>query len=363
MKVAILGSRGIPNHHGGFEQFAEYFAVFLADHNVDVTVYNSSLHPYKEKSYKGVQIVSCKDPEDKYGTAGQFIYDLNCILDARKKNFDIILQLGYTSSSIWHFLMPKQSLIVSNMDGLEWKRSKYGNLTKKFLKYAERLAAKYSDFLISDSIGIQNYLNKAYNKKSKFIAYGAHLFNKPNADVLKQYKLTPNTYNLLIARLEPENNIEEIIEGAKDFKYPLVVIGDFNRTKLGQRLHERFKTHNNIFFLGAIYNTNHLDNLRYYSYVYFHGHSVGGTNPSLLEAMASNAFIIANENEFNKSVLGKNALYFKEVNDIKHHLESIDQTNYQQTIDANRRKIQDKYSWDTINNAYLSYFEELLTKK
>jgi len=362
MKVAILGSRGIPNHHGGFEQFAEYFAVFLAENNVEVTVYNSSLHPYKSSVFKGVNIIACRDPEDKLGTAGQFIYDLNCILDARKRDFDIILQLGYTSSSIWHFLMPKQSLIVTNMDGLEWKRSKYGYLTKKFLKYAESLAAKYSDFLISDSKGIQNYLKKEYNKNSKFIAYGAHLFNKPNADILEEYNLTPNAYNLLIARLEPENNIEEIIEGAKDFKYPIVVIGDFKKTKLGQRLYEEFNAHNNVVFLGAIYNTNHLDNLRYYSYAYFHGHSVGGTNPSLLEAMASNAFIIANENEFNKSVLGKNALYFKEVNAIKHHLESIHQTNYEQSIDANRQKIQDTYSWDIINNAYLSYFEELLTK-
>jgi glycosyltransferase involved in cell wall biosynthesis len=360
MKIGIIGSRGIPNHHGGFEQFAEYFAVFLAKNGVDVSVYNSSLHPYTKPDYEGVNIITCKDPEDKLGTAGQFIYDLNCILDARKRHFDIILQLGYTSSSIWHFLMPKSSLVVTNMDGLEWKRSKYGNLTKKFLKYAEKLAALHSDFLISDSLGIQEYLKNTYNKESEFIAYGANLFNDPNADILKAYNLSPNSYNLLIARIEPENNIEEIIEGAKDHKYPLVVIGDMTKTKLGVRLHDKYRNHANLIFLGAIYNTNHLNNLRYYAHAYFHGHSVGGTNPSLLEAMSCRCKIIAHNNPFNKSVLQNKALFFTDPSDIKNHLNSYSNIKWQELVDENAHRIENEYSWKFINESYFSFFKNIL---
>ena len=110
MKIAILGTRGIPNSYGGFEQFAEYLSLGLIDKGHEVTVYNSHNHPYQQDNWNGVKIIRCYDPEYLINTAGQFIYDLNCILDARNKNFDIILFMGYTSSSIWRFLFPKNSL-------------------------------------------------------------------------------------------------------------------------------------------------------------------------------------------------------------------------------------------------------------
>ena len=157
MKIGILGTRGVPNHYGGFEQFAEFFSVFLAEKGHEVYVYNSHTHPYQEKEFKGVKLIHCHDPENKIGTIGQFIYDLNCILDARKKNFDIILQLGYTSSSVWFKLHPKNAVVITNMDGLEWKRTKYSKPVQQALKWAEKLAVKNSDFLIADSLGIQNY--------------------------------------------------------------------------------------------------------------------------------------------------------------------------------------------------------------
>ncbi len=190
MRIAIIGTRGIPNHYGGFEQCAEYLALGLVKKNYDVLVYSSHNHPYKEDNWQGVQIVHCYDPEYKWGTAGQFIYDLNCIRDARKRNFDIILQLGYTSSSVWGPLLPrKNTIITTNMDGLEWKRTKFSPSVKKFLRYAEKLGVKYSDYLISDSIGIQDYLKETYNKDSTFIAYGAELFTDPQISVLNDYDL------------------------------------------------------------------------------------------------------------------------------------------------------------------------------
>ena len=158
MKIAILGTRGVPNYYGGFEQFAEFFSVYLAQKGHEVYCYNSHDHPFKENFFHGVNIIHQYDPEYKLGTFGQFIYDFNCIMDSRKRDFDIILQLGYTSNSVWHFLLPKKSIIITNMDGLEWKRTKYSKPVQQFLKFAERLAANNSDFLVSDSLGIQKFL-------------------------------------------------------------------------------------------------------------------------------------------------------------------------------------------------------------
>ena len=124
MKIAIIGTRGIPNNYGGFEQFAEKVSVLLIDKGYEITVYNSSLHPYQGNEWNGVKIIKMYDPENKVGTVGQFIYDLNCILHTRKSNYDIILQLGYTSSSIWNFLFKRKHTIITNMDGIEWKRTK-----------------------------------------------------------------------------------------------------------------------------------------------------------------------------------------------------------------------------------------------
>ncbi len=143
MKIAIIGTRGIPNHYGGFEQFAEYLSLGLVEKGHMVTVYNSHTHPYQGNDWNGVKIIHCKDPEDKLGTIGQFVYDYNCIRDTRKRNYDIILQLGYTSSSVWGRLLPrKKSIITTNMDGLEWKRTKYSQKVQKFLQYAEKLGVK-----------------------------------------------------------------------------------------------------------------------------------------------------------------------------------------------------------------------------
>lgn len=360
MRIAILGTRGIPNHHGGFEQFAEHFSVYLAGRSHDVYVYNSHTHPYKETNYKGAKIIHCYDAEEKMGTAGQFIYDLNCILDSRKRNFDVILQLGYTSSSIWYWLLPKKTMIITNMDGLEWKRAKYSKKVQRFLKFAEKLAVKSSNYLISDSIGIQQYIMDTYSKTSKYIAYGARIFKSPNEETLKLYNLEKNKYSLVIARLEPENNIETIITGYNktELKYPLIIIGALN--EYGKKLKLKYAIDKRIVFVGANYNQNQLNNVRYYSRYYFHGHSVGGTNPSLLEAMASNTLIIAHDNLFNKSILGNNAYYFVNSNDIKSILFKDDIFNYKNEYSkSNIFKIDKDFNWGKINKQY----EEFIISK
>jgi len=365
MKIGILGTRGIPNHYGGFEQFTEYFAVYLAENNHEVYVYNSSNHVYKKDSFKGVRLIHCYDPEDKVGTFGQFIYDFNCIIDSRKRNFDVLLQLGYTSNTIWHKLLPKNAVIISNMDGLEWKRSKYSSSVQVFLKYAEKLAIKSSDYLISDSIGIQNYLLKEYNASSEYIAYGAELFNAPQAEILSRYSVKKYDYNMLIARFEPENNLETILDGVvlASKKTPFLVVGKHDTNKFGAYLKDKFKNAEHIRFVGGIYNIEHLNNLRYYSNLYFHGHSVGGTNPSLLEAMASKSLMIAHDNEFTKSILENDAFYFSTKEDVKHIIEEINKDDYQDKIEKCYLKISDKFTWEIINKKYLDFLNECNNRK
>lgn len=366
MHIGIIGTRGIPNNYGGFEQCAEFLAGGLVKENFEVSVYNSHNHPYQKKTWNGVHIIHCYDPEDRLGTAGQFVYDLNCILDSRSRNFDIILQLGYTSSTIWGQLFPrKKSIITTNMDGLEWKRSKYSKVVQRFLQYAEKLGVKYSDFLIADSIGIQKYLQEKYNVESTFIAYGANLFEIPEPKVLEQYHVKPLEYSLLIARLEPENSIEVILEGvcAASTTHSFLVIGNHN-TKYGVYLKEKFSGHSQIRFIGGVYNLDYLNNLRYYSNLYFHGHTVGGTNPSLLEAMASNALICAQDNIFNRSILGEDAYYFIGNDAItslicKADLHFKEASVNQSKLRNNALKIQETYAWPIIVSQYIAHFRSI----
>lgn len=357
MNIAIIGTRGIPNHYGGFEQFAEYLSVGLVELGHSVTVYNSHNHPYKDTSYKGVNIIHCIDPEHKYGTVGQFIYDLNCIKDTQNKDFDIILQLGYTSSSIWSKRMPKKAVLITNMDGLEWRRTKFSKPVRLFIKYAEKLAVKYSDVFVADSIGIQEYLKQTYSIDSTYIPYGANTFDNPAINCLKNYNVEHYKYNMLIARLEPENSIELILDGVERAtnKDVFLVVGN-HKTKYGQYLKTKFKNAQNINFIGGIYDMIQLNNLRFYSNIYFHGHTVGGTNPSLLEAMASSALICANDNIFNRSILNDDALYFSRSEDVTNIINKVVKEAYQPYVINNFEKIKTCYSWQKIIKQYETLF-------
>ncbi len=357
LKIGIIGTRGIPNNYGGFEQFAQYLSVGLLQRGHSVSVYNSSLHPYKEQSWNGVQIIHCRDWENRIGTAGQFIYDWNCIHDARKRDFDILLHLGYTSDSVWHWRWPKKAVNIVNMDGLEWTRSKYNKPTQRFLRWAEGLAARHAHILIADSPGIQKHLITTYGRTPKFIPYGADIFAASDPSIPSKYELNPHQYFLLISRMEPENNIEMIIQGhlASRHNYPLLVLGN-SSNKFGKYITANYNDPT-IRFSNAVYDQEELNNLRYYSTLYFHGHSVGGTNPSLIEAMACGCRIAAHNNHFNRAVLEEEADYFPTVREVT---EIINAPKDSSIIDKwkkrNMEKIRTIYSQQKIIDEY----EELM---
>lgn len=372
MRIAIISTRGIPNNYGGFEQFAEYISVGLVKKGHQVTVYSPSYHQYKEASYNGVNIKHIYSPEPWMGGAiGSFFYDYLSLKDALlKEPFDIIYDCGYSSiiPAYIRFAVStlKKPVIVTNMDGLEYKRTKFNHLVRSFILWEERQAAKLSHAMIADNVGIMDYLEDKYKKKSEFIPYGANIPITFNSPCLKQYLINPNKYYLLIARMEPENNIEMIIKGYLESSNskPLVIVGNTN-TKYGERIKNKYNNIEQIRFLGGIYNTEILDSLRHYSKIYFHGHSVGGTNPSLLEAMAAQCLIAAHENSFNRTTLSNNALFFSSSAELAEiiNLDNSKLCEYKQEfVPKNLHSIRNTYNWQNIVDQHEIFFKSLLER-
>lgn len=372
MKIAFLSVRGIPNNYGGFEEFAEYISVGLAERGHDITVYSPHYHPYQEKEYKGVHIKHIYSPELWMGgSVGSFFYDYLSLKDALKKeNFDIIYDAGYTSiiPAYIRFNVKKikHPIFTTNMDGLEYKRAKFSKWAQKFLFWEEQMAVKHSHYLIADNMGIQDYYKEKYGKESKFLAYGATIHDNYNADYLKEYGLVENGYFILVARLEPENNIYMAIDGylASDQygKKPLVIVGKTN-TPYGKKLVEKYGNDPHIKFLGGIYDFDKLNSVRHFSYAYFHGHSVGGTNPSLLEAMASECFVLSHNNVFNRSVLRDNAIYYESTEDVTKLLDDIDNIVIKHKADFTSKNldvIRQEYSWEKLIDEHEKYFKWIL---
>lgn len=374
MKIAFISTRGIPNNYGGFEQFAEYISVGLVQRGHEIVVYSPHFHPYKENTYKGVRIKHIYSPETWMGgSVGSFFYDFSSLKDALKReHFDIIYEAGYTSivpAYIWFNVKNiKYPIFTTNMDGLEYKRTKFNKWVQKFIFWEERTTVKHSHYLIADNMGIHDYYKEKYGKESKFLAYGANIYDNYDARLLEEFGLKEDEYFLLIARLEPENNIEMAIKGylqSNATDKPLIIVGKTN-TPHGKYLVEAYGNESKVKFVGGIYDFDKLNSVRHFSYAYFHGHSVGGTNPSLLEAMASDCFILAHDNIFNRAVLKDNAVYYsssEQVISVLNRMDDIVVQHKNQYIANNLEEIRVEYSWEKLVDEHEQYFEWLLEQK
>ena len=278
MKIAILGTRGIPNNYGGFEQFAEYLSVGLVEKGHDVTVYSPHFHDYKEPVYKGVRIKHICSPEHVMGSSfGSFFYDYACLKDAlkEKEKFDILYELGYTSvvpSYIWFNVKKlKTPVLITNMDGLEHRRPKFNRWVRCFLRWEEKMAIRYSSHIVTDNKAIHDYHLAKYGKESKFLAYGACMNRHYREQYLHEFNLTAWNYLLVIARMEPENNIEMIIKGYLESNMrdkPLIIVGRI-KTSHGKYLVNKYRQSAGIRFINGIYDFEKLCALLRLSYLYF----------------------------------------------------------------------------------------------
>ena len=363
MKLAILGTRGIPNNYGGFEQCAEVLAAGLQKKGYEVTVYNPSFHSYNKRVFDGVTIKKIYSPNKLIGnSASNFVFDYLCFKDAVKSDYDIILELGLiTSSPSIIFVRHRGKIIVTNIDGIEWRRKKWNFIIRFITRNMEKLGIRSSDYLIADNLGIKDYLKKTYDISAKYIAYGADILDTPDSKILNDYNLKAGKFILCVGRIEPENNYEMIFNSYVKAKLniPLIIIGN-HLTKFGDYLKDKFKNEN-IYFFGAIYDKKILNNLRYYSKFYVHGHSVGGTNPSLIEAMSASALVLVHRNKFNLSVLTNNELAFSNSDELKELLlDSKIVSEKKKHISENLKIIKEKFSWQKIIDDYETFFLSIL---
>lgn len=362
--LAILGTRGIPAQHGGFETFAEHLALFLVSRGWQVTVYcqTDGQHPARETWWHGVRLVHIG--VQARGALGTMQFDWKATQHAARAA-PLVLTLGYNTAVflLWYRLRGVTNLI--NMDGLEWRRSKWGTLAKAWLYLNERAAIWWAHHLIADSPGIRSHLlQHASGRNITMIPYGADAVHSADADVLDELGLQRNGYALIIARPEPENSILELIQAfvAVPRDCQLVVLGKWEPDT--HRYHRDVLAlatrHANVLLPGPIYNKTKVAALRFHARVYLHGHQVGGTNPSLVEALAAGNACLAHDNVFNRWVGGDAALYFSETASCATLMTQLlgDAALRSRMQAAARARHESEFTWDTV----LAQYDELLSR-
>jgi len=368
MKIAILGSRGIPAIIGGFETFAEEVATRLVKKGFEVTVYcERNLYPKpRMKVHKGVKLVHIPAMRSKSFEA--LLYDLFSLIHSLFKRYDLLYMLA-DNTAIWLILAKiLGKKIVVNTDGIEWWRSKWPWYAKIFLKFNEWIATKITKYLIVDSKEMGKFYKYRYNKDTTYITNGAELLDSKNPEILKNFGLIPKKYFTVVCRIEPENNIDTIIKSFKkiagDFK--LAIAGGAGyKSKYVQYLKKLSKDDNRIVFLGVVTDRDFKRELRTNCLAYIHGHQVGGTNPSLLEAVGAGNIVLANKNPFNLEVTEDTAIYWnKEENDLEKKMKNVIE-NYESLKSLGeraRKRASEFYNWDNIASQHEIYFRNIIRK-
>ncbi|HBG46006.1 MAG TPA: glycosyl transferase [Deltaproteobacteria bacterium] len=370
MKIAMIGTRGVPANYGGFETCVEELGQRLVRMGHEVTVYCRKGY-YKEQPpvYLGMSLVYL--PNLKYKSLDTLSHTSLSMLHALVRPFDVLMVFNAANSPtlILPRLMRRKTAI--NTDGLEWKRGKWGNAAKRYYKFSEWLSTKFADRVVADSRGIQEYYRKTYGAESCFIAYGAYPGESREPDRIRQFGIERGGYFLQVTRFEPENNPLLTIQAYKRLRTDkkLVIVGasrypgDYARKILSEA-----EGNSNIILPGAIYEKELLDEIWCNCFAYVHGNEVGGTNPALLQAMANGCFTLAIDVSFSRDVLGDCGLYFSK--DAKSLADKMSWALYNDKSGAlqgygemARERIKMSYSWDKVATDYEGLFRGLLKNK
>lgn len=367
--VAIIGSRGYPSSYGGFETFVRRFAPYLRDQGVDVTVYHravSRAESGKEDTYEGVRRVFTRGVNSR--SASTLTHGLSAGLDARKKGFDAALVLNVANGFFLPVLRHAGIPTAVNVDGIEWARAKWGRAAKAMFRSGAGLTARYADMLIADSEAIGDIWKNKFNRDSAFIPYGADIIAKSaeGADLLKEREILPGSYVLVVARLVPENNVDLLLDamGKIGHKIPLVVVGSsVGASPIEERLRIASEHHSNVHWLGHVSDQNFLQQLWAHSLLYVHGHSVGGTNPALLQALGCGAPTIALDTVFNREVLGGATanLYSEDAEALSKLIIKLaaDAAARVKMVEDGRRIIESRYTWEGVCSRYLKVLDSI----
>jgi len=357
--LIILGIRGIPAAHGGFETFVERLAPHLRDRNWTVTVYcqGSETRRRHEDDWHGIRRVHI--PVSTTGALGTIEFDMKAAIDAARRP-GLILTLGYNTAFLSSWLAARGRTNVINMDGLEWKRAKYGRCSRAFLWINERLATWSGSKLIADHPVIADHLaTRAPRSRIVTIPYGADEVTDADPAALAPFGIEPDRFMTVIARPEPENSVLEIVQAfsRRPSGMKLVVLGNYLRD-VSYHAAVLEAAGEDVIFPGAIYEKSVLRALRRHSRAYLHGHQVGGTNPSLVEALGAGNAVIAHDNAFNRWVVGETGLFFRTADECARHiaLACSDDAIVERMRMAARARWREAFRWEMI----LADYERML---
>lgn len=355
MKVAIIGTVGVPACYGGYETLVENLLDYKNNEDLNYQIYcTSKVYKEKRKEYKGAKLVYLPF---KANGAQAPIYDTLSLIHAFF-TCDRILSLGTVGSFILPILrLFSRKQIIYNLDGLDDEREKFSSFSQKVIKLARKLAAKYGSACISDNQGIKDYAKRVYGRDSILIEYGGDQAKivKDDAKLKEKYGLNPQDYVFKVARIEPENNIEIILKAFSELpEEKLILVGNWNRSEFGRRLRSEYNDYVNIRMLDPIYAPEEINLLRSNCKLYIHGHSAGGTNPSLVEAMNLGLPIIANGVIYNKETTEHKALYFHDKDSLKSLVQELSRNEEKrhqlglEMLEIGKRR----YTWKRIVGLY-----------
>ena len=363
MRIAIFGSRGIPHTYGGAEAFLEELAPRLAARGHEVIVYcRSGLFAEKPQIYRGVRLIYLPSIETKI--LGTPTHTLMCMLDVLFRGVDVFLVINIVNG--FHCIIPRLlgRKFCINVDGLDWKRGKWGKLARKyFYLNAKHIGKLCPDGVITDATEMQRIYLEEFGTKSACIAYGANIEDSEDPEVVRQYGLEPYKYYLIASRMVPENNPDLIVSAFERIRSDkiLAIAGGVNyRSDFVERLKQTRDPR--IRFLGHVGNAAHVKELHCNAYAYVHGHSLGGTNPSLVKALGYGNCIIALDTPFNCEVLQNYGIMFqRNTGDLQQKLQYIEDnpgvaTQYRQRA---QQRIREAYTWEHITDQYEEFFHNL----
>jgi len=364
VRIALFGARGIPHTYSGTETFFGELAPRLAARGHEVIVYcRSGLFREKPNSYRGVRLIYLPSIETK--NLGTFTHTLACVGDVLFRGVDVMLVANVANALLCAVPRLAGNKVALNVDGVEWERSKWGPIGRRYFHWNARLAGKIcSDGIITDAVEMQRIYLEQFGTRSVCIAYGANIETSTNPEAVRQYGLEPFGYYLIASRLVPENSADLIVRAFERFRSDriLAIAGDANyRSSFVDAL--RRTQDRRVRFLGHVSDSEHVKELHCNCYGYIHGHSVGGTNPALLKALGYGNLVLALDTPFNRQVMERHGILFKnDADDLASKLQFVD--DQPQVAERYRRqatqRILEEYTWDHITDQYEDYFYRLV---
>lgn len=359
MKVGIIGTNGLPGKYGGWDQLVFHTTNNLKE-DFSFIVYTSySTADPKLKEYNNAKLKIIKF---KANGIQSIPYDIASMIHAIF-HCDVLFICGTSGCIFLPFVRLFGKKIVLNPDGQEWKRKKWSKPVQSFLKVSELFGVKFATSVVADNVKIQEYIRKEYNKDSDLIEYGGdQVINVPlSTKTASKYGIEDGKYAFKVCRIEPENNIHIILEAFdKNSKVNLVLIGNWNFSEYGKGLRKKYANSKNLILLDPIYEQETLDELRSNCGLYIHGHSVGGTNPSLVEAMNLGLFIVSFDVDYNRETTENKAIYFKNEIELQKILADFTSSKFETEIFKKSMKeiATRRYRWSIITEKYAKVFHK-----